>query len=60
MSRKPDPSYVERVLKAAKAAGYYVAGCTIGPDGTFKVQFGSQQAPGNDLDKWIASHADQA
>jgi hypothetical protein len=60
MSRKPDPSYVERVLTATKAAGHNVTRYSIAPDGTFTVQIGEQQVTGNDLDKWIESRADQA
>jgi hypothetical protein len=59
MRRKPDPSYVERVLTATKAAGHNVTRYSIAPDGTLTVQIGQQQVPANDLDKWIATHADQ-
>jgi hypothetical protein len=43
-----------RALRAAKDAGQAVASCTVGPDGTIEIVFGSPEKlrPENALDAW--------
>ena len=52
-----------RAIRAAKAAEVKVARAEIGPDGTIVIVMGQSDTPSettDDLEKWIAAHADSA
>jgi hypothetical protein len=56
--RKPT---LARAIQEAKKAGVNVATAILGVDGSVSLAFGEPtKPPGNELDEWIASHADPA
>jgi hypothetical protein len=52
---------LSRALKGAMAAGAEIAAVEIEPSGKIVIQFvrGDRVEPSNDLDKWMAEHANK-
>ena len=56
--RKPRRPSIREMVTAAEKAGTPLASITL-PDGT-KLDFTKAEQQGNELDQWIAKHADKA
>lgn len=57
MSQRRRPFYqadITRALKAARAAGFDISGCRIGPDGALDIQFAGAEDKMTALQAWKA------